>query len=179
MTIVATAVSDLSAPIYYFWYLDGAYQLRTSNGQTSFNLGYGTQRRLGVLDSNDPDYDAVANAPAEYPPYRTIEWIRSLSSVRVYRVYRSVDGGAYALITVMPAKGGRWLYSYTDGPLEDGVRYSYKIIPQDKKGREGAAVTLSDVEAENTLVIRCRPNAPNFAVTVDEDSPPHLVFEVA
>jgi len=75
-----TVTSDLTAPVYFFWYVDGAYIGRTTIGRRGFALEPDDQARIDVLDSNDPDFDAIANAPNGFPARRTLVWNRSIDT---------------------------------------------------------------------------------------------------
>jgi hypothetical protein len=159
-----TAVSNLAGkPIYYFWYLDGSPQSPTTSPTRSFRLDPGQQAEILCLDSLDPDFDAVANAPPGFPARRTLFWIRSLATaVDHYRVEESSDGGAtWTPIGQVQQLGPQWTHALLTPPLADLTGYRWRIVPVDAAGNDGAALAPP---AE--FVVR-RPDAPQFAISYD------------
>lgn len=158
-----TVTSDLSAPIYYHWYVDGSFRASTQTNVLSFYLDEGEQLRLEVLDTTDPDWDPIANAPDGYPPRRTLWWVRSISSDCVaYCVEQQKDGGGWSSLITIPARDGVWEYSYTTQRLDDLADYEWRVVPIDSLGNEGTPLALS---AET--IVRT-PDSPDWAFTFDE-----------
>lgn len=157
-----TAVSNLSAPIYYFWYRDGQFQDYTTSPTHAFGIDGTAIARIDVIDSNDPAFDGPANAPQSYPATRTITWVRSLDAgIGSYIIQQSINSGGYTTIATVPDEKGRWLYSFETLPLLDLTQYSFQIVAIDQNGIAGSTVTLP-----NELVVR-KPDAPNFSATFD------------
>lgn len=75
-----TAVSDLVAPVFFYWYIDGAFISQNSTGEKSFHVERGEQLRVDVVDSNDADLDPIALSPGGYPARRTLEFVKSVDT---------------------------------------------------------------------------------------------------
>jgi len=154
-----TVTSDLTGTVYLHWYLDGAWVGVTASPARSFQLAQGEQVRIEVRDTNDPAFDAVANAPSGYPARRTLWWTRSTDSdVDHYLVKESQDGGAWSTLGIVQ-QGDAWTHQFLTGRLVDLATYSWRIVPVDAAGNEGDAI-----EVGPELVVR-RPDSPAFSVT--------------
>lgn len=155
-----TVTSDLAGTVYYFWYLDGSY---VGSGQMpwwDFHADQAEQARVECLDSTDPDFDPYENAPAAYPPRRTLWWIRSTDAdVDHYRIDKVKDGGDPELLAIVPHDDGVWSYAFVTGRLTDLSVYTWTITPVDAAGNEGTAVTIGP-----EVIVRT-PDAPDFTAT--------------
>jgi hypothetical protein len=161
LTIV-TVTSDLSGTIYYHWYIDGAFIASTQSPMRSFTLETGDQIRIEVKDTNDADYDPIANAPDGYPARRTIWWIRSTDDdVVSYRVEQKKGAGDWTSIGIVQRNGEAWTYSLLSPRLDDLNAYQWRVIPVDVAGNDGTART---VDAED--VVRTS-DAPDFTISFD------------
>jgi hypothetical protein len=159
------AISSLSAPIYYHWYLDGLYLGVTRTESRAFCLDLSDQRRITVLDTNDPDFDPLVNAPEGWPARRTIQWTASVAAdVAWYRVDQSKAGGEWTAVARVRHDPRRWVYSWESGRLDDLTKYAWRVVPMDEGLNDGTPLLL---EAE--LIVRA-PDAPNFTATFSEET---------
>jgi len=159
---VVTVVSDLGGTVYYHWYVDGALVASTEVPTWTFFCEANEQFRVEVNDTTDPDYDPVANAPAGYPPRRTLEWVRSLdATVDRYRVEQRLDAGSWTTVGLVPVDGTLWAYRFLTPRLTDLGSYEWRVVPVDAAGNDGTAIAL---DAET--VVRT-PDAPDFTATFD------------
>ena len=158
--IQVSVTSDLVGDVTYHWYEDGVYLGPTQAPTRAFLLDTSDQIRVEVIDSIDPDFDPIANAPAGYPARRLLFWLRSLAAdVDHYRIeQRKGDAGEWELQSTVPAKAGRWSYQWLTNRLDDLTRYAWRIIPVDATGNQGEPL-VSGPE----LIVRT-PDAPKFAV---------------
>ena len=155
--------SDLTAPVYFHWYIDGEHIAETASGRMTFHVPSGEQLRLTVQDTTDPDYDAVANAPDGYPARRLLNWTRSIDAdVGHYRIEQKLGAGAWTILDRVLSEPGRWEYSYRTGRLDDLGSYQFKIVPVDAAGNDGTVVSI----AAETIVRT--PDAPEFTVSLDD-----------
>ena len=156
--VTIRVTSSLSDP-YYHWYIEGAWVGMTRVGEISVSLRDGEQDFVVCQDTTDPDYDAVASAPAGYPARRTLAWIASTDAdVAHYRVEESKNGGGWAELGTV-RDDGSWMYTYVTGRLDDLATYQWRVWPVDRAGNDGSPVEL---ESEN--IVR-RPDAPAYAVS--------------
>ncbi len=157
-----TVVTILSAPVYYWWYVDGAFVDMTRSNSHSFYVETGDQVRIDVIDNNDPNFDPYANAPAGYPSRRTIWWVRSLSTdVAYYRIAENKDAAGWSQVATVYADDRAWTYSYLTDRLDDLASYQWRVVPVDTLGNDGA-VLARDAET----IVRT-PDSPNFSATFD------------
>ena len=155
-----TATSDLTGTVYFNWYVDGAFVSVTTTPTMSFSLEPGEQVRIEALDTNDQDFDPVANAPAGWPARRTIWFVRSVDAdVVKYRVEQRKGAGAYSNIGIVPQTDDGWFFSLVSPRLDDLSTYDWKVIPIDRAGNDGTAVSIGP-----ELVVRT-PDAPRFSAT--------------
>lgn len=160
--IIVTVTSDLSGTIYYHWYIDGAFIASTQSPTRSFILEAGDQVRIEVNDTNDADYDPVANAPDGYPARRTIWWIRSTDDdVANYRVEQKKGEGDWTSIGIVRRNGATWAYSLLSPRLDDLSAYQWRVTPVDEAGNDGTAKTVQSEDVVRT------PDAPDFTATFD------------
>jgi hypothetical protein len=121
------------------------------------------QIQIEVIDTNDPDFDPIANAPAGYPARRSIFWIRSTDAdVAHYRLEQRKDAGTWSTVANRYDRAGKWAYILQTGILVDLASYEWRIIPVDHAGNDGDSISL----AAETIVRT--PDAPNFALAFDE-----------
>ena len=164
-TTVVTVTSDLTDTIYYHWYVDGQWVGMTTQPSRGFQVSAGEQLRVECLDTNDADYDYTANAPEGWPARKTLWWVRSLATdVDHYRIDQQEDGGAWETIGRVWPVLGQWSYRHTTERLTDLAVYSWRILPVDAAGNEGAATTIGPEQ-----IVRA-PDAPAFAAAFDPDT---------
>jgi hypothetical protein len=164
-TTTVTVASTLSAPVYFFWYLDGQFLGMTLTATRSFHLLADEQARIEVLDSNDAGLDPYTNAPAAYPPRKTLSWVRSLAAdVDHYRVEQQQDGGEWVTIGQIAASSDPWSYRFLTQRLTDLSTYAWRIVPVDQVGNDGAPLTIGPEKIVRT------PDAPAFAASLDPDT---------
>ena len=158
--ICVTVTSDLvGSPIFYHWYVDGAYSGFTQSTTKCFSLMAGEQARIIVQDTLLTTYDPIANAPEDFPSRRSIYWNRSVDTdVRKYLVEQNRAAAGWTALVFVPHDENRWEYVHITGRLDDLISYQFRVTPVDKAGNSGTAVTFS---AET--VVR-RPDAPDFTV---------------
>jgi len=162
---VVTVVSDLSGTIYYHWYIDGAYIASTQSPTRGFTFEAGDEVRIEINDTNDADYDPIANAPAGYPAKRTIDWIRSLDDdVVSYRVEQKKRAVEWVSIGTVRRNGEAWSdgYALLSPRLDDLSTYDWRIVPIDAAGNDGTATGLDSEDVVRT------PDAPDFTISFDE-----------
>lgn len=161
-TTTVTVTSDLTGVIYYHWYVDGAYVGMTLLPTRTFQLEPGEQVRIEANDTNDVDYDPVANAPHGAPARRSLWFVRSVDDdVAEYNIEQQQDGGAFTQIATVPHDDQRWAYSVLTDRLDDLSDYGWRAIAVDDAGNEGSALTLG-----SETVVRT-PDAPDFAISFD------------
>lgn len=154
-----TVVSDLSEPVFYHWYLDGAFIAETSNPSKTFFMPAGDQVRIDVLDTTDPDFDSLGNAPDGFPARRSLWWIRSTSTdVAVYRVEEQREAEGYNVIADVVQTLTRWSLSVLSSRLDDLTTYDWRVTPIDKAGNEGTPLAIGP-----ELIVR-RPDSPGFSI---------------
>lgn len=161
-TVTVTAVSDLTAPTFY-WYFDGAYLAATAGGTQVFTLQPGDQVRIHVLDSEDPNFDPIADGPVGYPARVTLEWIRALEDdTSHYRIEQSKNFGPFTLLGKVKHIIGQWSYRFVTSRLDDLASYTWQITPVDSHGNLGP----DPVGTPSRQIVRW-PDAPNFTATFD------------
>lgn len=164
-TTTISVTSSLAAPVYFHWYMDGVYLGRTGTGRKTINLQTADQGRITILDTNDPAFDPVTNAPAGYSAKRTLAWVRSIdANIRRYRVEQQQDGGAWVTIGYVQDDPSHWLYSFVTTRLVDLSTYSWRVFPIDKNGNDGTPLALA------TEKIVRSPDAPSFTITFTPSS---------
>lgn len=156
-TTIVTATSNLTPPVYFFWYQDGIYiGSGAARSRTFITSG---PAQIDVLDSTDPTFDGPGNAPAAWPATRTIAFVRSLDAGTArYRIEQQQNGGSWTVLGFVDADPARWLYSFATGRLDDLASYVWRVIPISAAGDDGTALALS-AEA----IVRT-PDAPDFTI---------------
>ncbi len=162
-TTIVTATSDLSGTIFFHWYMDGAFIATTEIASYSFYLLDDEQVRIEVIDTNDVDFDPIANAPAGFPARRSIVWQPSLEDeVRSYDIQQKLGAGDYETIGLIPHRPGTWRYRLLTPRLTDFGSYTWQVIALDAAGE-----ILGAEELDAEQIIRT-PDAPDFTVSFDE-----------
>jgi len=165
MVTTVTVTSDLTGTIFYHWYVDGQHVGGGLSPSRSFGLAAGDELRIEVLDTLDPDFDPVLNAPTGWPARRTLWWVCSLDEdVRQYRIEQKQDSGAWTVIGLVPHEVGTWSHSLLTPRLVDLAEYQWRIVPVDSAGNDGAAITIGPER-----VVRS-PDGPNFTATFDPET---------
>lgn len=150
-----TVQSDLEGTVHYFWYVDGSFVGRSLGTRRSFSLAVDEQAEIEVLDSIDPEFDAVANAPEGFPARHTLRWVRSTDDdVALYRVEQKAGAGEWTQIGTVTHTG--WEHSFLTGRLDDLTDYEWRVWPVDKAGNVG-----TEIAVEARRVVRT-PDAPDF-----------------
>lgn len=164
-TTVVLCSSDLGgSPIYFHWYIEGAFIDVTTIGRKAFTLEDGDQLRFDVLDTLDADFDSVANAPDGYPPRRTLVWERSTDTdVDHYRIEQQKDAEDAEVIGLAAHEERKWQYQFLTPRLVDGSTYTWTITAVDEIGNDSTALTIGP-----ELIVRT-PDAPNFTINVNPD----------
>lgn len=169
-----TVVSDLTAPVWFYWYVDGSFAGSSTSNSRAFILAPEDQVEIIAVDSNDPDEDPLDIAPEGFPARRTLAWTRSIDpDVVEYLVEQQINGGAYAQIGLVNAVAGQWLYEFTTPRLIDLATYNWKVTPYDIAGDAGSNLTLIATEK----VVRT-PDAPQYTATFN-DTPDTVTFDAA
>lgn len=154
-----TVVSSLTGLVYYHWYVDGLYVATTTRPVYSLTLDDGEQVRIDAVDTNDPTFDPVLNAPQGYPARVSLWWTRSESLDAVmYRIFQQGPIGEYLADIYAPP--GQWSFSWITPRLVDRQIYIWDVYPIDAAGNVGASVSLILFAS----VLRV-PDAPRFSAT--------------
>ena len=159
-----TVVSDLGSIVYYHWYVNGSYVGQTLVPYRTFVLDDDEQADIDTNDTNDADYDAVANAPEGYPSRRTIFWTASPDAdVAYYLVEQKKDAEDWATIATV-ANDGSWSFTLTTLRLTDLADYQWRVTPYDAAGNAGDAITIGP-----ETVVRV-PDGPVYELAFDDDT---------
>lgn len=160
-TTIVTAVSGLGGMVYFHWYVDGAYVGVSQAGTRSFAVAAGEQSRIEVIDTVDPDFDALAAPPAAFPARFSLHWIRSpAADVREYRI-NQYDGATWSEIARVAHDDAAWEYVFITPRLTDLRTYRFEVVPLDPAGNPATVIPLLQ-----ELVVRL-PDAPNFTALRD------------
>jgi hypothetical protein len=163
-TTVITAQSSLTAATYY-WYIDGNYVGAGSSTTRTFVLASGDQARIDVLDSVDPNFDPIANAPQQFPAVRTLVFPRSMSStIARYRIEQQINGGAWTVLGLVQDDPRAWLYSFVTMRLTDLTSYAWRCVPMGASGNDGTPIALTAEQVVRT------PDAPGFTAAFQAGS---------
>ena len=156
-TSIVRVSSSLTAPIWYWWFLDGAFVNVTRAAQYTFVLTPGEQATVECIDTSD---NVQPSAPAGYPATRTIRFVTSLAdTIARYCVQQQKNGGAWETIGYVQDNPGGWSYSVQTDMLDDLATYAWRVIPIDTAGNQGTALALG-----SELIVRT-PDAPDFSFT--------------
>jgi len=160
-----TVTSGLSGTIYYHWYIDGAWVGSGRSPTRTFHLPADDQVVLVCQDTNDADYDPVAEAPAGWPARRTLYWLRSVDpAIAAYRIEQNRAGAGWVTLGIVRQDGTRWEHQLLTPRLDDLIVYQWRVVPMDAAGNDGTALTIG-----TETVVRT-PDAPAFAATFDEET---------
>jgi len=171
--VVVEVVSSLSGTVFFHWYLDGLYMGVTTASSRAFWIDAGEQARVEVLDTTDPAFDPIANAPDAWPARRLLWWVRSLDAdVDHYRVEERKAAGAWELVSTVRHVSDRWHYSAVSRRLDDLTDYTWRIVPVDRAGNQGTVQTIGPEK-----IVR-RPDAPDFEITFNS-GPQTITFSEA
>jgi len=164
VTTVAAA-SDLGGTVYFHWYLDGCWVGVSQTGAWDFYLPLADQARIDVLDTADPAFDPVVNAPAGWPARRTIWWVRSLAAdCDHYRVLQKKAAGDWQTIAIIHQEPHRWEFSILTDRLDDLSDYQWRVIPVDLAGNDGTPIGIGPERIVRT------PDAPNFTIAFNPET---------
>lgn len=159
---IVTVASDLSGTIYYHWYIDGAYIASTQASEYTFHLADSDSVRVDINDTNDADYDPIANAPAGYPARRSITWQPSLeATVKIYNIEQKIGAGSFVTIGMIPHRPGAWEYVLLSPRLADLTVHTWQVSALDAAGETLGTRTLG-----GETIVRI-PDAPDFTVAFD------------
>ena len=170
MTTV-TVVSDLSGTIYYHWFIDGSFVGQTQHGTLAIYLAPEDQVRIEAIDTNDVDFDSVANAPQGFPARRTLFWTHSVDVDPVrYVIKQQKDGGSADTIGELPV-GLAWSFVFLTPRLDDLAVYLWQLIPVDALGNDGTTLIIGFETVVRT------PEAPEFTAVYDP-GPKDVTFDL-
>jgi len=146
----------------FHWYLDGAYLGPTDSPERAFVLGDRDQARVEVVDSTDPSFDPIANAPEAYPARRTVEFVRSLDTSVARYIAKTQDFTdiVETIFADVPSSGA-WSYRVMTRRLPDLNEIAEVVVPVDAAGNLGTSQTTQ--VKKNVR----RPDAPNFTISYD------------
>jgi len=153
-------VSSLTAPFKFYWYVDGVHAYSTAAGEFWLSLPDTAFARVEVLDSANPNFDALANAPVEHTARRVIEWVASTDpTIAHYRVEQRRAAEPWIQIASVRHAVRQWSYRTTTPRLDDLTDYEWRVVPMDAAGNDGAVV------AKETVRVVRRPDPPMFTAT--------------
>jgi len=164
--VQVTAVSDLGGTIYYHWYEDGTWLASGRVPTRAFRLPSGEQARIEAIDTNDDDFDPIADAPDGWPARRTLFWLRdpARGDVDAYLVEQQKDGGDWETVAAVPHVAGQWSYTLLSDRLDDLAEYAWRVTPMDRAGNPGTPVELAAEKIVRT------PDAPSFGIAFDPNT---------
>ena len=153
------AQSYLAGTIYYHWYIDGAFVDAGTNNMKSFYLDSTRQFKIDCIDTNDVNFDSIANAPAGYPADRSIYFTQSQDiDVSYYRIDQKKDSDDRKKLATITHLEDIWDYTWLSGDLVDKSTYQWWVVPIDSSDNEG-----TEIELDALKIIRT-PNAPDFEI---------------
>lgn len=153
------ATSDLTAPVWFYWYVDGVFQGSETAGEWLLQLDADEQVDVVAVDTTDPAaFDVEANAPTVYAARRTIWWTRSTDAdTASYRIYQKAGAGSFVLQDEV-LQADEWEHAWRTDRLTDLETYTWEVRPVDAAGNEGTALSIGP-----ELIVR-QPDAPSFTV---------------
>ena len=156
-------MSGLGGTVYYHWYVDGCFIAAGTSNSRTFFLARDDQVRIDIQDTNDADYDSIANAPTDDPARRSLWWCRSLATdIDHYRVEQKKGAGAWETIGIVHHVADRWSYELLSPRLDDLADYTWRMVPVDAAGNDGTTIEFGPER-----IVR-RPDAPDFGVAFDD-----------
>ena len=163
--VTITADSILTGTVYYYWYFDGTFMGMTTSNTYSVYVELNEQINVVVKDSNSALFDAVSNAPTDYPARRTIYWNPpDASDIYYYRVEQNRASAGWTTIGIIYHQARDWEYYLYTPRLSDLISYQWRIYPVDTALNDGTVITL---DAET--IVR-KPDAVDYTHTFDEDT---------
>jgi hypothetical protein len=113
-----------------------------------------------ALEIRDADDTGLPDS-VTYSPIMKLQW-RGQADASLYIVQKYIDAAWTTQIAVRET--GRGYYTFLTLPQDDGVLSQWRVIPQDERGYQGAAVTFSQTIIRN-------PPPPTVLYAYDEDTP--------
>jgi hypothetical protein len=158
------AASDLSGTVFYHWYSDGNYLGVTAEGKKAFFLSPGSQSRVSVVDTTDPEFDPVANNPGGFPSRKKLFWLRSFETIAEYRIEQKIGEGSWTTLAKVPHDSKKWMHEFLTQPLKDLTVYTWRVFPVDAAGKAGDPVVIGP-----ETIVRM-PDAPKFSAVFDPET---------
>jgi hypothetical protein len=169
-TVTVTATSSLTGTVYFHWYSDGRYVGGGVSASRTFALPAGEQARVDVIDTNDADYDAVANAPAGFPRRVTVEFVGSPDTdISHYIIEQNNDD-----VARLTATDRNWLYRWTSPVLPDtqgASQNEWTVRAVNRAGNESATVDVTEEIAR-------LGDAPDWSMSYDQPTNKITIVEV-
>lgn len=161
-----SVTSDMTAPIYYYWYLDGLFVSMTFSNEMSFAVEEGEYAVVECIDSNDPTLDPFSIAPDTPSSRNTIMWHRDLTGgVAQFDVYENIyTPYTSTLVRSIPVDQNFWYYTFRTRRLTDLLGY-YHLVGNISNG--GSAYSGNYNIAIKTVR---RPDPVRWAFTYDADT---------
>lgn len=161
--LIVMATVGMTEP-YWHWYVDGAWRGVNRSGVFSLYIRDGEQAEILAVPTTDPNWDYIANAPASYPPVRTVWFNESADADTSYYLVQQATGsgtpadGDYSTIDAGKVwhRDGSWQYRAETRRLTDLTWYWFRVVPYDRAGNKGTVIVLS-----KEYVVR-KPDAPTF-----------------
>ncbi len=158
---IVTVTSDLGGTIYYHWYADGSWLGLTTDPSITRVLDSANQEEIVAQDTNDADYDPIANAPVGWPGKQTLHWTAPADTdVDHYVVEQKKDAGSWVELGTV-ADDGSWSYTFQSPRLTDLADYTWRITPVDTAGNSGTPTTVGPEK-----IVRM-PDAPDYEISFD------------
>jgi hypothetical protein len=162
-TTAVTAVSSLSAPVWYFWWANGVYYGGTQTNRLVLRPDAGESLTVECADNSTDATPSFTSACA--PARRLIQWLRSTDAATAsYLVEEQIGGGSWTKVAVVPAGATTWQYEFRTAPLTDLAAYAWRVTAQDAAGRGGTPLVIP---AET--IVRT-PDPPAWAFSFDSGS---------
>lgn len=88
-------------------------------------------------------FQPATGSPTWLPPRVLLSWTDNADNETGFVIERSVDGGDFALLAVVPALPGTGSVSYTDTPVIGNTNYAYRVFATNAAGNSGYSNTAS------------------------------------
>ena len=169
VTVTGTLTGD---DVRYHWYIDGVHVAMTTLAEYAIALEPLEQAVLVVIETDNPDFDFVAEAPTGHPARRTISWPRSTDSTTAYYVVEQEKDSAAWVEIGRFAQNDEWSFRLLTPRLDDLASYQWRIVPYDAADNAGTASAGGlDIQAGwNVEPILRTPDAPNFTAKLNTDT---------
>lgn len=141
----------------YTVYLEGLLRLNATTATTLIVQGQTTTastKTPPAIELRDADSTGTAES-VKYSPRMRIQW-RGQADAALYQIQQYADS-AWTTKQVIVESGSGY-YNFTATPLVDGTTAQWRVVPQDSRGYEGAAITISQVMV-------CNPPPPDVVFT--------------